>query len=359
MADKVLILTVLMIFFAALVGMVLRYRRRDKCLQWLEGYFVILEWPGGKQAWGTLGVFHNAVELAYPTPHPSTGGHHETSYILYKPNFKDLYAFKRFHDELSEKNQGRRKKEIRRTYRPNVIRRTRRRAANVFNLMRDAVAQALGVFIGQAKKTTGSMLIQTQDARLTDTATQLLTGTAAAYEPILEKYIGRKVVLELAHDSAVRDFCGILKEYTEEFISLLDILVEEEFQFDLSQPEQLQINHHLDFEVEPGSGGGDTPGPLRVKVTNRGNHNVTLCRATVEAYERRLDIELPPGGSSQVLLDDLPAKDPGKAGNGGATPPACRLHIRTVRTMDMVAPRARAVVRHAAEIVTPTRFRLT
>jgi hypothetical protein len=53
---------------------------------------------------------------------------------------------------------------------------------------------------------------------------QQIVGTVGtSYEPLLEKYIGRKVVLEIKKDDKVIEYCGVLKDYTSEFISVLDI----------------------------------------------------------------------------------------------------------------------------------------
>ena len=356
--DKVFILTILMIFLGALVGMVLQYRARDACLKALDGFFVTLEWPGGRQAWGELDVFHNAVELIYPTPHPS-GAHIETSFILYKPQFAELYALKRFHDELGEKNQARREKDILRSYNPNLFRRTRRRMRNFFNLTRDAFGQALGLFIGQAKKSTSSALLQTQDSRITSTAQQILGSGAAAYEPILEKYIGHRVVLEVTHDGVRREYCGILKEYTGEFLFILDMVWEQEFTFDLAEPEQLRVNHNLDFEVTESIGEGVAA--MAISVRNQGGHPVELGRVEGAGFRKDWDRQLLPGEDASDEITQIPVSGPGDA-DSSAPPPSpligALLQIRARRSIDMVVPRTRGVIRHAAEDVNGGKFRL-
>ena len=45
----------------------------------------------------------------------------------------------------------------------------------------------------------------------------------ASYEPLLERYIGNKVVLELLKGDKVFEYCGVLKEYTAEFIEIMDV----------------------------------------------------------------------------------------------------------------------------------------
>jgi hypothetical protein len=44
-----------------------------------------------------------------------------------------------------------------------------------------------------------------------------------SYEPLLERYIGNKVVLELIRADTVFEYCGVLKEYTADFIEVMDV----------------------------------------------------------------------------------------------------------------------------------------
>lgn len=353
--DTILIWTLTMIFLAAVIGLVIRYRSRDKCLGSLEKDFVVLEWPGGKQAWGVLGVFHNAIELVYPTPHPNpAGGHDRTSFILYKPQYPEVYAFKRYHDELSDEAKAKRKKEIDRTYHPNLFRRMRRRIRNLFNLLRDALAQSLGAFIGSAKKSTQSVLLQSQDARLTETAKTLIMASPDAYEPILEQYIGRKVVVEVTHDGVVTEYCGILKEYSEGFLSVLDVSLDEESLFDLAEPERLRIHHDLDFEVRETGSSAEGCADFTVRIVNRGGSPVTVVRAEGDGQVRTYDRHLPPG---EEITIDLPHTLLLEAA-GEVSQPRLNLVIRGPRSVDLVVHRTRSTIRHGAEALPRKRFRL-
>ena len=44
-----------------------------------------------------------------------------------------------------------------------------------------------------------------------------------SYEPLLEKYIGKKVVLELIKADKIIEHCGVLKDYTADFIETMDV----------------------------------------------------------------------------------------------------------------------------------------
>lgn len=364
--DNVLILTVLTIFATAFIGTIVKYRLRDKCLRDFRGYFVNLEHLDGRRVWGKLQVYHNALELIHPTPILNAkGGHSETSTLLYQSQFGTIRALKRFHDELSPENQARRREEIARTYRPNVFRRAWRATRNLINLLRDALGQAVSVFVGAFKKTGASAVLNTQDARITSTAQQVIAQSGSAYEPILEKYIGRHVVLEIAHDGKSRDNVGILKEYSDAFITVLDVPVAEEHEFNLAAAEQLRVNRDFNFEVTPIVGepaeDGSRTATLQVSFTNNSRKAVELVRVEGEGYERVLDLSVKQGASASFELQDIAlppipaASDEGELAESAASRPpafpALNLWVRCRRYMDLIAPRSVGIVRHGADPV--------
>jgi hypothetical protein len=130
----------------------------------------------------------------------------------------------RAHDRLSASNQERRAAEIRRTYRPGLRRRLARSLWNNFNSVRDAVMEGLGLVIGRAKTRggLGSSVLQ-QDKYLTGMGKDVMSHVARAYDPILERYIGHRVVLELDDPEGSREFAGILKEYSRHYVEILNV----------------------------------------------------------------------------------------------------------------------------------------
>lgn len=54
----------------------------------------------------------------------------------------------------------------------------------------------------------------------------------SAFEPLLERYIGNKVVLEMIKGDKVLEYCGVLKDYTAEFIEIMDV----DYASDLGRP---------------------------------------------------------------------------------------------------------------------------
>ena len=224
MVSDIFTLTLVVLFASALLGAFLRTRARDRCLKDFEGHQVNIQETPEKRAWGHLMVYPNGVELIYQESHRDAQGHIETSMVYYREQLQKVRFIMRAHDELSPSNQERRAADIRRTYRPGLRRRLSRSLWNTINSIRDAVMEALGMVIGRAKSAggSGSTLLQ-QDKYLAGVGKDLLGHVARAYDPILERYIGRRVVVELAGPDGTEEFAGILKEYSQRYLEVLNV----------------------------------------------------------------------------------------------------------------------------------------
>ena len=82
----------------------------------------------------------------------------------------------------------------------------------------------MNLFISRVKKTAGvGATISGQDKYVTQMKQQLMGSVGTSYEPLLERYIGQKVVLEMVKGDALMEFCGMLKDYTADFIEIMDV----------------------------------------------------------------------------------------------------------------------------------------
>jgi hypothetical protein len=217
-------ITILFIIFAAGVGAFIRKRSRDKCLRDFEKNMVTLEQKSGKKIWGRLRVENTGLEFVYSEKHKDEEGHDETSYILYKYEYPEIAVVVRFHDELSEPHKKEREKELKRTYHPGFWRRLKRRILNVFRTVRDSVVEVVNLLISQAKKATpAGKVLTSQDKYVSQMKQELMASAGTSFEPLLERYIGQKVVLEMIKGDKILEYCGVLKEYTAEFIEIMDV----------------------------------------------------------------------------------------------------------------------------------------
>ena len=216
--------TVVFIVLTTVVAAFVRRRSRDKCLKDFSDDMVTLEETGGKIVWGKLNVENTGLEFVYPAKHKDKDGHDETSYLLYKYEYPNIQALIRYHDELTESGKKERQKELKRTYHPTLLRRLKRKTQNVFKTVRDSVMEIVNMLVSQAKKTTpAGAVLTSQDKYVSQIKQELVGSVGTSFEPLLEKYIGKKVVLELIKGDKVFEYCGVLKEYTAEFVEIMDV----------------------------------------------------------------------------------------------------------------------------------------
>jgi hypothetical protein len=217
-------ITIIFIILAAIVGAFVRRISRDKCLRDFSKDMVTLEDVSGKAVWGTLRVENTGLEFIYPEKYKDEDGHDETSYILYKYEYPNIIAVIRFHDELSEDGRKQRDEELKRTYHPGPLRRLRRKILNIFRTVRDSVLEIINLLISQAKRVTPTgRMLTTQDKYVSQMKQELVGSVGSSYEPLLERYIGHKVVLDMIKADKVLEYCGVLKEYTADFVEIMDV----------------------------------------------------------------------------------------------------------------------------------------
>jgi len=151
------------------------------------------------------------------------------SYILYKTEFARIAALIRYHKNLSEKDKIRRKSDIEKTYHPSRARRIKRRLMNMLKMLKDSMMEIFGVLTGHiSKQNVSQKITPTEINQTTRVQKELVNTIDAAYDPLLEKYIGNLVILEFNLNNTPVVLRGILKEYTSEFIELLDIVIKTE-----------------------------------------------------------------------------------------------------------------------------------
>ncbi len=82
----------------------------------------------------------------------------------------------------------------------------------------------VNLLISQAKRTTpAGAILTSQDKYVSQMKQELMGSVGSSFEPLLERYIGHMVVLELIKGDKIFEYCGVLKEYTAEFIEIMDI----------------------------------------------------------------------------------------------------------------------------------------
>ncbi len=222
MLDGTFGITVLFIAVSAGIAAFIRRISRDKCLKDFQSNMVTLEPTTGEISSGVLRVENTGLEFAYRDK-KMQDKICQTSFILYKCEYGNIQALVRYHDELTEENKKQRQKQIKKTYHPNFFRRLKRKTFNVFKTIRDSVVEVTNMMISHVKKTSTSTVLTSQGKYVDRMKNDFVGSVGTSYEPLLERYIGHKIFMELIKGEEVVKYCGILKEYTADFIELMDV----------------------------------------------------------------------------------------------------------------------------------------
>ncbi len=214
------IITLLFILISTVVAVFLRRIAKDKCLKSFRNDFVTLEDTEGNTFRGTFMLESTGMEIAYLKQNE----YGETSCLLYKNEYGRIRMLSRYLDEMSEKNRKDRDRELDMTYHPGFVFRVRRKIQNFFKTIRDSIMEIVNTLITQAKSIPGTGdILKSQDRYVARIKQDIAGGFDASYEPLLEKHIGDIVVAEILDGSGKHKYRGILREYTSEFIELMDV----------------------------------------------------------------------------------------------------------------------------------------
>lgn len=218
-------LTVIIIVVSTLVIAVIRRLHIDKCLKDFKDDFVTLILEGNVCRRGKLDVESIGLELLYPTE-DVTADQPAYSYILYKEEYAKILVLARFHEDLSEKNRCLRDREMQRTYHPGFWLRMKRKTGNFFKTIKDSLTEIFNQFSTQLKANNTSYANQEKMAKQVNQ--ELVGSWDATYNTLLEKYIGNLVVVEYKSGALEGKFTGVLKEYTAQYLEILDVMLDME-----------------------------------------------------------------------------------------------------------------------------------
>lgn len=328
LVDWSLVATLAFIFIATLAGAWLRARRVDPCLHAFADYHVTLELADGKLVWGTLKVTASGLELCYRHA-VQDDAHVEASYVLYRPEYPLIQAIYRYARGLNEAEGRRRTRDVQRWFHPGPFRFLVRKVRSFLAMSSDAFNEVIGLLLGKARR---PYITETGEGYLKRFGGELIVQAALEHDPLLERFIGQRVVVEIAEDEEVHEHVGIFKNYSADFFELLD----------LHYPVPQRVPLHAEapnwderIRVIPTDGS--------VMLTNQGEMPV-LVESLEENGEERLsfDVLVDPGESVTLAV--------------GRVGPDALLRLRVVQELDLIVPRQRCVIRHRAAPIPPERL---
>ena len=217
-------ITILFIILSALVAVVLRKIKKDKCLKDFRDDIVTLELLNGQQYRGEMKMKSSGLQFNYPELIEGEYNLKFLSFLLYKNEFPDIQAVVRYHRDLTEAGRELRKKDFQRTFQPSRWRRIRRSILNFLKIIKDAVIEIINMMTSHLSKTTPvGAAISSNDSQVNKMKNEVYGLVETSYEPLLEEYIGERVILELKRGNDWVKYNGVLKDYTAEFIELIDV----------------------------------------------------------------------------------------------------------------------------------------
>ncbi len=319
--DNALALTILFVFLTAIITVIVQQRRKDKCLKLLRGYHVSYLTTSGRVIWGDLIVYSKGLELVYDSPYETLRGIRKSSSIIYEPDMAGCLAICRSVDALTDQEKRLRRRQIRRSFRPGPIRRMLRWFRNIVSTLKDAFSKAFSLLIGQLAKRTGGVLASQQAG--VDQIGQTLIGAAGnAYEPILERHIGRHVVLQLTSPADPNqqkiDLPGYLVDYTDKYLAVFNVEHEPVSEQTLTVSEPIE---QPGFKI--------TLTDQAVTITCTGPDILIVQSIRTDKRFVRLEVPLTNGTAVSLRRDDSESVE---------------LKLERTRRVDIVCPRTQAIV---------------
>lgn len=335
--DGSTLLTIVVILVVATVLALLRTRRRDRCLKAFDAFPITLVTQSHEATWGTADIRSTGLELTYPAPVVAPEGHLERSVLFYKEQYTSLHALYRCPEGLNASDKMRRDALIERTRNPGLLRRIGRWVRNWMGMVRDALLQSVGMIIGVAKaRTPAGGLIGRHDAQVQSLSSEVVQHSGNAFDPLLERHLFSQVVVEVTGPAdAVQSYCGWLKDYTSDFIEILDAYA------NTSHATPLDLDAYRFDDVRlPNQGIHLNDGYLCFE--NSGPRMFYIDRLTLHDWAHEVDAVVPPQGTLTLALP------PQVQTTIRRNMRALRVWLGTVDRVDMLLPRQRAQVRHAA-----------
>ena len=234
-------LPMILLFVAATVTAIAARRKRDRCLKYFNREPVMVLMESGKWIWGRFIAYPKTMELVFETPAVDESGHKKASYVLYTPEVDGIKKILQTPPMTGTKEYDRWQDEIRRIANPSLLRRFRRWIWNIFNTLRDAISQSLGMILGTMKKSTPMGKVAGADKRAGDIGNTLLGTVPNAYEPVLEKYLSKQVIVEMLENGTVVEFSGLLQEYSGKYLLLRNVAFKPDIDTGIPLPDRFDI----------------------------------------------------------------------------------------------------------------------
>lgn len=303
-----LTITIIVIFVSSLLVGYFKSTLRDRCLKDLEKYKIIVALRNDRGVWGKLHLESTGFLLKYDEPNENSD-HIETGYIMYRQEYSTVMGFFRVVDDLDEQEIKRRKYTTL-AFKRGWLMKTRTAIRNFFAAVRDAIVDTYSLFLG--KISPKSSVIASNQKYMKAMGQSFVDYVGNSYDPVLDKLIGKKIVFEYSNNGIWKEYVGILKNYTKDFIEILDTTFPFVINVNMEQNrcERLRVSISRDKGI--------------LTISNKRSYTIGIKTAETEFcfIETGQQLELKANGNEVSLL------------------------IKLMEPVDVVFPRSDALIRH-------------
>ncbi len=304
----------------AMLALGLRRRRHDRALQLLDAFPAVIEHEDGVRQAGVLRVRTDGVTLEFAVP---ATGHSPTApitYLHYQAEFATINAIYRFIDELDKSDAVRRQKQL--DAMSDFL--GGRKASRFWPWVDRWTDWCIGVWLGLRGKAFPQAYFDSHPL----TGGSLLTGLFGdAYNGLLEMHLGKSVVVRHRTGQTLHRRQGVLMTYSPRFLFLAGAAISERVRVTLSPERKAGQEFTLRWRWQD----------ERLEIQNLGRFPLLLDRIHIGDQVQELSMLVSP--EDAFTLHVVPP-------SRGSTV----LQAQIIREADMLLPRRRAIVRHAAKL---------
>ena len=219
-------LPLLFLFASALVGTILKRRAKDHCLKKFEGHSTILPSLSGQIIEGILSVYAQGLQISYSKKIKDDVGMID-SFVLHPSEVEKIPYLIRPAPDPETRAGVNWSKDMHKILNPNFLQKSQRLILTFYNMLKDAFGQAAKAIIGALSKDTSLSKVKDSNKRIEEVRSELTELVPNAWEPILEKYRGRRVVIERKGEEGAVYECGVLEDYSSKYLLLREVQIKE------------------------------------------------------------------------------------------------------------------------------------
>lgn len=210
-------ITLILIISVSFLSAFIKGRKRDRCLEKIDDFFIHIYNNKEKTIWGRVGVVSNALIVDFISPDSSD----KKNFIVYKNEFKNMHLILRLHSYFDDQQKIKRDKLLQKVLKPGAITKLKRKLSNIFATAKDAVAEIVNTLMASAKSIGPMKNISNHVKHVDRLKDDSLSSLNNSYEPIWEKFIGKDVIVEAFEEKEIV-ITGVLVEYSQDYICLFN-----------------------------------------------------------------------------------------------------------------------------------------